>query len=74
MLLSLPLDQFSFSFPDDNKIAIKFSIDSHENTANWKFWQIKLCEGYILALAAKLPKNESKCIITSEKQYPHQIL
>jgi len=52
--LAIPLQQFSYSFPIESKLAISFDSARGDTASDWQFWQIDLVSDYELALAAKI--------------------
>lgn len=53
MGLSIPLDQFSFIFPEPGKIDIQFSAQREDQPDQWRFWQLEAGPEYKLALGIK---------------------
>ena len=53
MGLSIPLNQFSFSFSVQGEIAVSFDPARDDQPENWKFWQIRPDDNYIVSLAIK---------------------
>jgi 4'-phosphopantetheinyl transferase len=53
MGLSLPLDLFEFSFPQDERIAISFSPEFEESPECWNFSLVDMTEGHRAAIAYK---------------------
>jgi len=51
--LIIPLRQFSFSFPQNEKVDITFDNKLNEKPDDWNFWQFDDGENYRLALALK---------------------
>jgi 4'-phosphopantetheinyl transferase len=52
--LSLPLDQFSFHFPDSQAVHISFGEGFDDaDPQRWCFWQSRPAPGYLLALCAE---------------------
>lgn len=47
MGLSIPLDQFSFSFPDAQDIQIAFQSKIKDTPSNWRFWLLKPTESHL---------------------------
>ena len=56
MGLSIPLDQFSYSFSKKNEISVSFDSIRNERSRQWNFWQIKPNSTHRVAVAIK---NES---------------
>ena len=51
--LSIPLDQFSFAFFNNDKINIDFHPDRQDQSELWKFWQLYYGNEHQLAVALK---------------------
>jgi 4'-phosphopantetheinyl transferase len=52
MGLSLPLDKFSFHYPDDGKVAIAIAPELGDDAARWQFWQFRPVSQYLVAVCA----------------------
>ena len=73
MGLSIPLDQFTFHFPQDDKIAIKFSSQRNDHPRNWRFWQFQPNKTHKIALALCGRENFSHsehCSLLLKKTVP----
>lgn len=57
--LAIPLQQFSYSFPAVNKLAVSFDAVRGDDARDWQFWQIDLVSDYELALAARIESSAS---------------
>ena len=65
--LIIPLRQFSFSFPQNEKVDITFDNKLNEKPDDWNFWQFDDGENYRLALALKPNEHQDNYkIITTE--------
>lgn len=64
MGLAIPLDQFSYSFHEDNKIEIAFDDARDDDSEFWQFWQLESEPDYHLALAIK--KEEAATVVVSK--------
>lgn len=53
MGLSLPLDKFSFSYPDDRGVALATDPELSDDPARWSFWQFRPASDYLLAVCAE---------------------
>jgi len=51
--LSLPLDKFSFHYPDDTTVEIAIDAALADVPARWAFWQVRPGPDYLLALCAE---------------------
>src|SRR5438132_13709418 len=53
MGLSLPLDKFSFRYPDDRAVEIAIDPELTDETARWQFWQFRPRTEYLVAICAE---------------------
>jgi 4'-phosphopantetheinyl transferase len=53
MGFSLPLDQFSFHYPDNRAVAISIRPELTDDPARWQFWQIQPTPQYLVAVCAE---------------------
>ncbi|MEJ7807619.1 MAG: 4'-phosphopantetheinyl transferase superfamily protein, partial [Telluria sp.] len=53
MGLSLPLDRFSFHFPDAHQVHLAVDADLDDDARNWQFWQCRPTPDHLLALCAE---------------------
>jgi 4'-phosphopantetheinyl transferase len=53
MGLSLPLDKFSFAFPNDRSIRLSIQPELADDPARWQFWQFRPTPDFLLALCAE---------------------
>lgn len=53
MGLSIPLDRFSFHFPDERQVRLSVEADLGDDAERWHFWQFRPAPGYLLALCAE---------------------
>jgi 4'-phosphopantetheinyl transferase len=53
MGLAIPLNDFSFSFPQASSINVSFTAKRGDNPRRWQFWQIDCGAEFRLALALK---------------------
>ena len=53
MGLQLPLDKFSFGYPDDNRVEIAIDRELGDDPARWRFWQLRPEADYLLAVCAE---------------------
>ncbi|HYR84718.1 MAG TPA: 4'-phosphopantetheinyl transferase superfamily protein [Terriglobia bacterium] len=53
MGLSLPLDKFSFYYPDDHAVEIAIHPDLDDDAARWQFWQFRPASDYLVAICAE---------------------
>jgi 4'-phosphopantetheinyl transferase len=53
MGLSLPLDKFSFHYPDDRTVKIAIEPELADESARWQFWQFRPRPEYLVAICAE---------------------
>jgi 4'-phosphopantetheinyl transferase len=53
MGLSLPLDKFSFHYPDDHAVEIAIHPELADDAARWQFWQFRPASEYLVAICAE---------------------
>ncbi len=53
MGLSLPLDKFSFHYPDDRTVRIEIDPELADHPSRWQFWQFQPEPEYLLAVCAE---------------------
>jgi len=53
MGLSLPLDKFSFHYPDDRGVGIAIEPELADDPSRWQFWQYRPAADYLLAVCAE---------------------
>jgi 4'-phosphopantetheinyl transferase len=53
MGLSIPLDQVSFSFPREERLALASHPSLEDDTAEWRFWQVRPGAEYLAAICVK---------------------
>jgi 4'-phosphopantetheinyl transferase len=53
MGLSLPLDKFSFHYPDDVSVEIAIQPELSDDPSRWQFWQFRPADEYLLAICAE---------------------
>jgi 4'-phosphopantetheinyl transferase len=51
--LSLPLDKFSFHYPNDTTVEIAIDAALADVPARWAFWQVRPGSDYLLAICAE---------------------
>ena len=65
MGLAIPLNDFSFAFPQAGLISVTFTAKREDDPSRWQFWQIDCGAEFKLALALK---GESKIEQVSSKE------
>jgi 4'-phosphopantetheinyl transferase len=53
MGLALPLDKFSFHYPDDHSVEITIHPELADDSARWQFWQFRPTPEYLVAICAE---------------------
>jgi 4'-phosphopantetheinyl transferase len=53
MGLSLPLDKFSFHYPDDRTVEIAIHPELADHAARWQFWQFRPTPDYLVAICGE---------------------
>ena len=53
MGLSLPLDKFSFQYPDAQAVEIAIDPELADDAARWQFWQFRPSPDYLVAVCAE---------------------
>ena len=53
MGLSLPLDKFSFHYPDEAAVAIAIDSELADHAQRWQFWQFRPSPEYLVAICAE---------------------
>ena len=51
--LSLPLDKFSFHYPDEHRVALSIDPGLADDAGRWQFWQFQPRPDYLVALCAE---------------------
>jgi len=81
MGLSLPLDKFSFHYPDEHAVEIAIDPELGDDPARWQFWQLRPRPQYLVAICAERASCESPSVlvreaipILSEREVPVEFL
>jgi 4'-phosphopantetheinyl transferase len=81
MGLSLPLDKFSFHYPNDRAVEIAIQPELADDAARWQFWQFRPTPEYLVAICAERNGISSSSLIVrqavpmlGETNLPHQFL
>jgi len=81
MGLSLPLDKFSFHYPDDHAVEISIRPELADDSARWQFWQFQPTPEYLVAICAERVGAQSPSLIVrqaipmlSDKELDHKFL
>lgn len=63
MGLQLPLDKFSFDYPDDRRVRIAIDRELGDDPARWRFWQMQPEADYLLAVCAERMDAQAPALI-----------
>ena len=66
MGLSLPLDKFSFHYPDDRSVELAIHPELADDSARWQFWQFQPSRDYLVAVCAERLGAQSPRLIVRE--------
>jgi 4'-phosphopantetheinyl transferase len=66
MGLSIPLDQFSFRFPQDRHLGISFDPRLNDKPSRWRFWQLQVAADYLVAVCVERSGDADQQIVTME--------
>jgi 4'-phosphopantetheinyl transferase len=66
MGLSLPLDKFSFHYPDDHAVEIAIHPELADEAARWQFWQFRPRPEYLVAICAERTGAQSPSLIVRQ--------
>jgi 4'-phosphopantetheinyl transferase len=66
MGLSLPLDKFSFHYPDDRAVEIAIDPELADDSARWQFWQFRPASDYLVAICAERVGAQSPKLIVRQ--------
>lgn len=62
--LSIPLDQFSFDFPDERGIEVSFCPELNDSPTDWRFWQVRVAEDYLAAICVGRSRTGRQRLVT----------
>jgi 4'-phosphopantetheinyl transferase len=66
MGLSLPLDKFSFHYPNEHRVALVIQPELQDDAARWQFWQFQPTAEHLVAVCAEVTAASSPVICASE--------
>jgi len=66
MGLSLPLDKFSFHYPDDHAVELAIHPELADDPARWQFWQFRPTSEYLVAICAERVGAQSPSLIVRQ--------
>jgi 4'-phosphopantetheinyl transferase len=61
--LSLPLDKFSFHYPNDHAVKIAIAPELADDSTRWQFWQFRPTAEYLVAICAERVGDQSPRLI-----------
>jgi 4'-phosphopantetheinyl transferase len=81
MGLSLPLEKFSFHYPDEQTVEIAIDPELADDPGRWHLWQLRPRPDYLMAICAEGAGMESPRLVVreivpmlSEKEIPFELL
>src|SRR5262245_51829614 len=81
MGLSLPLDKFSFHYPNDRSVEIAIDPELADESGRWQFWQFRPRPEYLMAICAERVGAQSPNLVVrqaipmlSERRYAVEYL
>jgi 4'-phosphopantetheinyl transferase len=66
MGLSLPLDKFSFHYPDDRSVEIAIDPELADDPGRWQFWQFQPAPEYLVAICAERTGAQAPSLIVRQ--------
>ena len=66
MGLSLPLDKFSFHYPNDHAVEISIRPELADDSARWQFWQFRPRPEYLVAICAERVGAQSTGLVVRQ--------
>jgi 4'-phosphopantetheinyl transferase len=63
MGLSLPLDKFSFRYPDARSVEIVIDPELADHPGRWQFWQFRPRPEYLVAMCAERAGAQSPVVV-----------
>lgn len=66
MGLSLPLDKFSFHYPDSRSVEIAIDPELADDCARWQFWQFQPASEYFVAVCAERERSQAPSLIVRQ--------
>jgi 4'-phosphopantetheinyl transferase len=64
--LSLPLDKFSFHYPDERAVEIAIHPECGDDAARWQFWQFRPSADHLVAICAERVGDRSPAVIVRQ--------
>jgi 4'-phosphopantetheinyl transferase len=66
MGMSLPLDKFSFHFPDPNAVVMIIQPELQDSADRWQFWQFRPTPDHLIAVCAEVVEASCPVLCRSE--------
>jgi 4'-phosphopantetheinyl transferase len=66
MGLSLPLDKFSFHYPNEHAVEIAIDPELGDDSGRWQFWQFRPTSEYLVAICAERVGAQSPSLIVRQ--------
>jgi 4'-phosphopantetheinyl transferase len=66
MGLSLPLDKFSFHYPNDRTVELAIDPELADEPARWQLWQFRPRPEYLMAICAERAGSQSSSLIVRQ--------
>jgi 4'-phosphopantetheinyl transferase len=66
MGLSLPLDKFSFHYPDDRTVEVAIDPELADDPRRWQFWQFRPRPEYLVAICAERVGAQPPCPVVRQ--------
>jgi 4'-phosphopantetheinyl transferase len=66
MGLSLPLDRFSFHYPNDHTVELAIHPELADKPARWQLWQFRPRPEYLVAICAERVGSQSSSLIVRQ--------
>src|SRR5262247_748196 len=66
MGLSLPLDKFSFHYPNDRAVEIAIDPELADEPRHWQFWQFRPTPEYLMAICAERVGAQSPNLVVRQ--------
>lgn len=66
MGLSLPLEKFSFHYPDSASVQIDIDAELSDAPSRWQFWQFQPTPEYLVALCAERRSGETPRVVVRQ--------
>jgi 4'-phosphopantetheinyl transferase len=66
MGLSVPLDKFSFQYPNDGAVQLSIDPELADDPGRWQFWQFRPAPEYLVAICAERVESQSAAIVVTK--------